>query len=487
MFLYQPPQPSRTRKRNQGNTNTARTDEVFEQILSAALPANPKALNRVRELVQSSPDRGALAKELISDAGLALYFLTHARAVLNLDHLPEDPLSSLESMSDLQLRHLFDVSPSQISKHRISEAGPPQLLRLQHTFIASNSAASLSRQFFLSEGKAFSLVQLQQSALNLMAWSYPSQFHKALFNQRRFKASLHESLSSLVGVRPENLVNKLARKIGLPTSLMLDLQLAQRTSETELTVVPTTPSPITLAGLGDLLARANDVEHYPDALAQWSKIETQLEDRGIANPKDELHESIKSFVAELGAQNSLPYQAGLFPTQERTKPDSSQIQTELVRHNQYLRKVPESLRPLFERVYSLVQPNQLSVEALQILIEGLVPVLGVASGCLYLAKGEKLELNPTLNFGKIKRDRPSFHLHSSHPVPQSLFSTLPQQFDSGSGLFSVCGALPECHKQCVLLLDFEPAVYERLGDQFFSIFHAFSLTLVDVLGQRISA
>lgn len=479
------------RKRTLGNTNSARTDEVFDKISLASIPANPNALARIKSLIESdipeSPEhRNEIIREVIGDPGLGYFYLTHLRSALNLDIIPESPLTPILTMSTSELKRFFDVKASEISKHRLSDAGPPQILRHQHSFIASRAAANLAHQFSLDQGKAFSLVQMNQSAMNLLAWSYPTQFHKALFNKRRFKAPIEESLSSLVGVRAENITNKLAKKIGMPTSLLLDLQMTQRAGAIDLTNLPSSPTALSVARLGDLLAKANDQEHYPEALSQWLRVEKQLEERGLVSPKTEIQDNIKSFINEIGGQSSLPYSMALFQTQE---PKKSEITTKFADPsilNPFFRKVPEKLKPIFEAAYEEIETGYLSAKALQILVEDLAPAIKVKSGCLYLMKGDKLTLQPTLNFGSIKRARDNISVHANSPVAQSIFSGVPHQFDS-SGDITICGSLQNCQKQAVLTLEFDRSSYKDLGDKSFAIFSALCASLVDAMGQKLIA
>lgn len=490
MFLYQS-SSTKVQKRAHGTTNSGRTDEVFAQISSASIPPNPKALARVGALLQELEEgresaRNEIKDVIVSDPGLGLYYLSNIRGILSSATLPEDPLSPIYSLSHLELKQLLNVPASIISKHRINEAAAPQLLRLQHTLIASSCAANLSKQLSIEEGKAFSLVNVSQSALNLLAFSYPTQFHKALFNKRRYRASLEESLRSLVGVKADNLVNKLARKVGLPTSLLLDLQLSQRGGPFDFSNLPEEPSVLSIARIGDLLAKANDSEHYPEALAQWEKVEKQLEDRGFDNPKDEILANIKDFMTDIGSPSGLPYQSSLFPLQRKTEKELDSATRPPSESNLSIKKLPERLKPVFEKIYSNLasNPKEVSVQALRICIEELFPTLGVYSGCLYIAKGSNLTLNPSLHFGKVRVDRKILELHANNPISQSIFSNLPQQFDSGMGRIAICGALADCQKQAVLFMEFEPKEYSALADKTFTIFHAIAATLVDVMGQR---
>lgn len=482
MFIYHTSPATKIRKRSARTTNSAHTDEVFEKISSASIPANPAALLRLQQLIKGDSahlDRTAIIREIISDPGLGLFYLSHIRSAIGLTVLPENPLLPLQTMSGTELQGLFRVKVSDISKHRLSEAGPPQLLRHQHTFIANKAATNLARQYAIDEGKTFSLVQMSQSALNLIAWSYPVQFHKALYNKRRFKASLEESISSLVGVSTEKIMDKLARKIGLPANLILDLKGPKESDLPDIY----SPSAFSLAQIGDLLAQANDREHYPEALEQWERIEQQISEKGFESPSEEIRSEIQSFTKELGAKTALPYQMGLFPVSDKylktdLVPDSSHLL------NPYLRKVPEKMRMVLEDSYKHIKKDALSSQSLQILVEKLIPELDLISGCLYLLKKDDLTLQPCLNFGRTKKPRSEIALYSANPIAQSVFSSIPQKLDLPSGEVMICGSLPECNKQAVLIMDFSSASYLNLGGNTFNIFNAFALALVDAMGQR---
>ncbi len=480
MFLYEPPDPPKVKRRSAGSANQSRVEEVFDELWKDSLPPNPQALSRAQQLVrQSKVNHKELAKEIIADPGLGLHYLKKVRALGESDIMPADPLELLPSLSQEQLLEIFDKPAEAISKHDMKKATPAQLLRMQHSYISAKASANLSRQMSVPEGQSFTLSQLAQITLNLLAWNYPSQFQRALLYKRRYRTDISETLNSLIGVDPKALNTKLIKTLGLPIRFIEDLKTLQNTKNVGLQ----NPSePIALVQAGELLARANDVEHFPEALNQWSEVEDQIDRLGLESPRIEIEHEIKNFMSELGVENNLPFKSALFPLKEAVI-QAKQLSSD---SNPFIRKLPQSLQDDFRSIYQIIHKDTFSAAGLKFLAEKVAGSTGVHSGYLYLLKPDNQTLSVTLNFGQYKKKHRDLQITSNDPVAQSIFSAMPLTIELDDKLVLVCCSLQNCKKQAVLALEWDVSRYASIATYATPLLQAFAFTLVDVMGQRVS-
>jgi hypothetical protein len=476
VFIYQAPEPPRLKRRAVGSSNASHNDLIFDEIWQACLPPNPKSLERINEIISKPKiDFAALKYELISDPGLALYYLKRISHLSESNILPIDPLDYIKTISLNELDKLFNISPQQISSHKLSSSSSGQLLRLQHSFIATKAAANISRQLNVPAGISFALSHVSQAAINLLAFKYPSQFQRALLNKRRYRTPIEETLSTLTGINLNTINLKILKLLGLPIQLQKEIELSQKNKIFDPTF---NSNPITLVGMGDLLARANDIEHFPEALTQWHQIEERMEKLGLESPRNEIEKEMRSFMNELGV-NSLPYKSSLFNF-EAVEEHSNVTKVSV---NKYVVKLPESLNQDFLQVYRHIKKHEFSQTALKNYVEKLAPKLKIESGCLYLLRSDNSVLSAALNFGRIKRKRTNLQIESADPIAQSLFASSPFIQDQGDGIVLSCCALQKSNKQGVILLEFIQTEFEAIATFAPNLIQALTQTLVDIIGQ----
>ena len=158
--------------------------------------------------------------------------------------------------------------------HQLSEATPLQAQRVQHAMISASTAETLAECEELPADLGFTSGVVRQLGLTLIAFNYPHVYARAVAKLAD-GVDLEQTLSKVLGFSPTMLGISLGRKWGLAPELQLAMGDTQRWTESDV-VDDVAARLVKVCQVGEALARANDPEHYPSALSDWTTAENEI-------------------------------------------------------------------------------------------------------------------------------------------------------------------------------------------------------------------
>lgn len=470
-----------TTRRTYRSGSPRQLESVTEHVLKGGLPVEPQFLSSVRSRVlagEFNQDRTTLVREVKSDPGLYAHTARSLHSLIETSDgiLPERELLRVPADT---LRRVYDVSEAEVSTHKTREMSRAQALRLQSSIIASRTAEVLAPRAGLDADLGYSASFIRQLGLNYMAWNYPVQYARALEAQKHGRAQLDGELTRLIGISPLDLARRIAAEWHLHESVRAELSTSASSDSSNAST--TALSLHEVCELADLFARANDSEHFPEAKRAWAAQEPKITAR-FGDVRQAVAEKVSTTVARyhhpkvvaptlLSQQTSSSYDASDFASQ----------------HNAYLRRCPPEIRQNFTRVYESIEESEgVSVEALRILVDEVIPAIGFLRGCVYLLDEIKRAINPALRIGDLpKSEYQSFKTHQNNLVTTSLDSTVPilqrGLTAGGKDALRVCGSLGSEKRPGVLYLELNERFFESTSHDPLLYFHAVRKALRDCL------
>jgi len=458
----------------------------MEHLKKGGLPANVDVLENIKTNLSSGTyrkDRLALAKELKSDPALFTHYLKRLYSTGNAELGLQDPLEALKVLEDEQLIKIFDVTPSEISVHSLSKSGKQQALRLQHTLISSHTAEVIAVKSDVAPGLAYSSAVLRQLALNLIAWNYPTIYSKALANIRARGGDLITELQRQLGVSPLQIASRLMADwnlgAGLRNTVVPDDNRANLQTENKKLDVNS------ICEIAELYAKSHDRANFPEAEAQWRKLEPVLKEEYGANLFEEVEhvilESVSKYQASAPSVFSAPLLAKALP--EVTVTDEQRARLGL---NQFALRLTPSAREAFSQAYHKMEPGSVSVESIRQIVEAVFPLSGFTRGCLYLSSKDGTSLKPTLRLGDMPLTSYQVMDHKEqHPIVDCLVATVPLKWNGkgirGNDTEIVAGSLGALRHPGVLYLELSEALSKRDLAEILLAFHALRKAFLDFL------
>ncbi|MBX7138522.1 MAG: hypothetical protein K1X83_11120 [Oligoflexia bacterium] len=488
VFRSESPTPERTLGVSRVPASTLALDRTVSHLQKGGLPVNLETLSNVQVGLRSGQyrdNRIALARELKSDPALFTHYLKSLYASGADPQSLSDPLEALYSLEDEKLEKMFEISADSLSTHKLSKINRSQSLRLQHTLISTHTAEVLATKSEVAPGMAYSSAMLRQLALNLIAWNYPTIYGKALGAQRSRGGDLMQELQKQLGVSPLQIISR----------LMADWHLS---AELRQSVAPESApglhrdvgphekmSAHEICELSELYARSHDRVNFPDAEAQWKRMEPALKDRFGSNFMEEIeHEILDSVVRyqhSAPAVFTAPYLAKVVPAIE---PDSSDVA--ILRGNQFALRCAPLIRDALIRAYEKIEAGALSVEAIRELVDTVMPITGFSRGCLYLTSKDGTKLKPTLRLGDMPLSSYETLDHKEyHPIVDCLVATVPLKWNGvgirGNQTEIVAGSLGALRHPGVLYLEIRKEAKEQPLEDVLICFHAIRKAFLDFL------
>ncbi|HQH29027.1 MAG TPA: HDOD domain-containing protein, partial [Oligoflexia bacterium] len=291
-------------------------ERALEHVSQGWLPAQRSVLERIQHQLEAGDynnDRPKLLRDLKEDFSLYLYCLKELSVMLNQHaQAPEQnwrltengappkqtPVEILHNSELDAIRRVLGKSAADISQHVFDEMNDFQALRLRESMLSASTAEILAESVQVDSEVAFSCGLLRQLGLALISWNYPRVYARAM-ETLTAETTLDALLKRALGFSPSLLGLAFARRWNLSDDVLIALgdrkaQIAARKPfgpEQEKDKLNNTPDSVgaTLAKIcevGEALARANDPQHYPTALADWQTaqevIASHLGPRGIA-------------------------------------------------------------------------------------------------------------------------------------------------------------------------------------------------------------
>ncbi len=478
-----------------GRSQNRKADDSIDHLARGGLPINPQVLKAVKESLSSGEFRKkpeSVWDAVKSDPGLFVHVAKHMKSLAEEIHQGVDPLEQLKTLEEEKLQKLFAPGDRQISVHRLKDATPAQLLRFQHTIISSRTAEALAPSAEISPELAFSTATLRQLGHSLLAWNYPEIYARALLHQRSRGVSLEVELKKLLGLSPAEVGMRFAADWNLRPELRRVLSPKIEGHENAAKPGPKGAGPeerLSLAevlNVSELFAKANDPQHYPKALEQWAEVEHALEGSLGINISALIRPAIQSSFNTL--QQSISHSIDTPFFEKPPEPGTlTEEQGRLAAVNPYLKRCEPSHRLTLDRVYQLISPGNISVDALRVLVDSAIPQLGFVRGCLYLFKRDSGALRPALRVGdRALESYNSYREGENNPVSGTLNThvMLKQQVLQPDGSEAMClfgSVLNEAHPG-VLYLEVDPALVENPGHDSSLLFNAIRKVMGQCLG-----
>jgi hypothetical protein len=441
-FGYYSIETERRIKTIQPASQRRRVDDTISHLSSNWFPVNPDLLKLVKEKTKGgiySRDRDELVNDVKQDPALFVYCARNLKNLSKDSTKGLDPLNELRKLEDEKLETLFNVTPSKVSTHHLTNISKHQARRLQFSLVSTHTAEALASEMDLSTEQAFSSIAFRQLGLNLIAWNYPRIYDQAVKKQRQKDYSLDLELQKFLKVTPARIGLHFATSWGMNPEIKHALSPRMTSSPAEEQQEQTSYSapPLNmqaLCELSELYAQLKDPFTYPQAEDKWESMEpfiNKVVDPHVFEKADEkVHDIISTYDDNSTSISSLP----LIEEFQFTEGYYSTRGKELFQKNSYVKRCPEHIQKMFFEVYQKFGQSEVAVEAIKQLVDSLIPAVGFKRGCLFLRNKEDLSLKPALRIGdyllseyeKLLKDKES-------DIASALTSLVPTRKD-GTGI-----------------------------------------------------
>lgn len=403
MFQYQIPQPERKIKIQRDTRPSARVESTVEALAEQFFPASPTTLKRVHESIREGdkPEvRDKLVMQIKSDPAIFLYCVKNLNSLVETEKRTVDPIKEIRELEFDKLRSLLNVNSRQISPHRRERASELQALRLQHSIVSSTAASNIAEQVDIESDLAYSAAVFRQLGLHLVAWGQPKIYSQAMVLQRRKGTELEDEIRLLLGISPSEMGARLAMKWGLSTelrtALSADIDIAKTNDEAHL--LSHSSEELRLLGVcetSELYSKSRDAKNFPQAHDRWQesqpKIEKLVGHEVFEEIEDQAKESLLEHSKEVHSLAKLAFIADEVAALSRS------VVEEL--SNEFLRSCSAQAKEKFEEVYHLIPTSGVAADAIKVLVEEAIPLVGFERGCLFLLNKRSLSITPALRIG----------------------------------------------------------------------------------------
>jgi hypothetical protein len=467
-------------------SSPTKSKSPLDHLLAGWIPINQKAVRLLQQRIRDgefTSNRSVLIEEIKKDIGLLSYLFKYASEE---EVFVDNPLKLLEAAPLTELDKIMSHMDELIHCGAFTSALKPQSLRLRHSLISSATAEALALKEGVDPGLAFSVAVIRQLGLALVAWNYPRIYAKALQNVAETGEDIEIVLHRGLGFSPRQIASQITLNNPSP-----DLRMALGLIQTDIEQPALGKKLSNITTLSEAFAEMNDPEHYPLVTRKWKSITQKLTD--ILGPKGLSSLQTKIFsLSENYAE--LPY-LGLeadFSIEKNLEIANRKFAEYQFSQNSAATKVSEDIQQRLLRVYSLVRPNEISPEALQILVLDCIPASGFKRGCIFLTNLQN-ELVPRLRIGERTLDEyrsiPSTSMSSTdNPILEALQSQVPIKRDGnvmfGERVSSVSGIIGNHEKSGVLYLELDDELTKIGGFEPVQRFKAIRLCLNQCLNLK---
>ncbi len=401
-------------------------ERAYRHVSSGWVPPQPEVLSKISGKLNRgayNERRAELANDLKEDFALYVYCVRELSLMVdqhaNVDRFKDpqatakrlSPAELLEQASEESLRAIFSKSEKEISQHSIAEMNQFQALRFRESMLSATTAEVLAEKNEIDPEIGFSCGVLRQLGLTLIAWNYPRVFSRAMETMKP-QESLDFVLQRSLGFSPALLGLTFARRWNLSEDVLIALgdrkvvpsSGVNRTVNKEEASRKVGEVLAKLCEVGEALARANNPEHYPNALRDWQDAEEAI--AAHLGPKG-MHTIFER--AELHCQEYLklnPEITKFTPTENlKEKIVDSRFATAKLEKNQYLKNCPPHLREQIVRLYHQLKPNKILKKNLRTFVFEILPAAGFSRGCIFMLDPTSKTLSPSITIGELSTDR----------------------------------------------------------------------------------
>ncbi|NMC62761.1 MAG: hypothetical protein GYA55_06275 [SAR324 cluster bacterium] len=459
-------------------------------------PVNVKLLSQIQEKLSGNRYSGSheLVKDLSKDFALFTYTLRNCVNMLDAEQRGEEnnPVKILENTDLANLSSILSPSASLISNHNLIDMTRDQGLCLKHALISSSTAELLGEKVGIEKGMTFSTSLLRHVGLSLVAWNYPRIYSKALSGLASSgRGGLEWELSKVLGFVPRTAGISLTMPGALNPGLLIALgEYKQDENATVIDIPEDLRLVAKFCDIGETFAKVSDPEHFPMSQKDWDNvvqdIDHYLGHDGVSKVLAGVNENLLNYA------HATPKNFDVTLTPEKNVKLSSLYHGKrLLAANPYIAKCNDVIRTKFQSVYSSMVPGQVSIKALEILINEVIPWAGFTRGCIYLMDKNDMYLIPRLKIGtgNISRYRPvrcETEVFTDHPIANALFASIPiKQKDillHGERVSHISGSIGNGNKGGVLYLELSDEAADSLANEQMVFFRAIQQALNDCLG-----
>ncbi len=457
-------------------------------------PVNSTLLKKIKKGLEDgiyNLDVKFLIDEIQSDFGLYTFCVKELTKSLVKENvvLPEGitPGQLLALAGLPRIRKVLSVDERRISAHTLEGSSDIQTARLKEAMISATTSELLAEREKIDPELGFSAGLLRQLGLTLVAYNYPTVYRRIMSAlQEKSDTNLDKALSEALGFSPSLLALALAKEWKLsPTvrSAMGERALRQ-SEEGESTAL----SLRKICEVGEALARANDPEHYPSAVADWETAKAAIEQRlgteGVKLIGEQVAVRFESYRTELPSLF-----ASLSNVNAETKLHK-EAEKRVLRENLFLKNVNPALKKRIKELYLDIESGRVSKETIKTFVREIIPLAGFTGGAIYTIDPSTMMLIPRTKIGRAEAREIVPLPYREKEMPDDLiraaFSCGTPIVERGAGpsgeMTVLSAALGDNQKIGVFYLELPAGGLERQEEATLLTFKALRQTLSDCLG-----
>ncbi len=466
MFLYEDSEYETTTKSLKLGPPNQKAENTIKHLAKGWLPINTILLNSVKESIRDKSDikRDLLIASVKKDPGLFLYAARSLKHVSPDVRGQHDPIAELRVLEYEKLNTLFDVRSTQISVHNFKDASRLQALRLQHSLVSLTMTEKLAAQTQVPTDRAFMVCSFYELGLNLIAWNYPHIYSRYMARLRSNITEANAELRNVLGLSAIDIGSRFASNCEAHPEVRSTLAALSvghaPTLDTPLKTQSLSQALVKIVQISDLYAQVKDHVHYPKALSTWAALDHKLTDsfppHVLGEVDAQVIQALSTYTAFSDVIASLPLATSKTHSIEALAP--SLTEPELLTSNPHLLKCSEQVRKTFASVYSHIERDKFSLNAVRVLADEAIPALGFVRGCLFFLSADNRTLTPALRIGdRLLAEYHDFFSDPDRGVVVSPFNSTPFKSHGigicGKSTSQVAGAIDSTRYFGILYLE----------------------------------
>jgi len=393
LFHYEPPKPIRKSTSIKQKPPPRKSQEVIEHLKKGWLPIDPDVFEEVRLGISRGFSIDALIELIKQDAGLFFHCARGLRQQLTTKSDEGiDPIEELRKLEIEKLGALLDIDSALLPSRNPYEESPIIASCDQISQISAKVAETLAKDIDIAPSIAFSSALFRKLGHYLIAWNYPKLYSRTLAQHRRTAADIDTQLEKLLGISPNKIGAQFAQDWGMQRSIHRPLQgnsalLQLKPEHQELSAEHI--SVAELCELSEIFAKAKQPNSYPGATELWASKELLVRTVWGEDIFGHIEEAAQTVLSRKKLEDS-----------PETESDEK-VRDRALKANKYLHNCPEYIVESFTKVYQALDETQVSLNAIRVLADYVVPELGFARGCVYLKDEKTFELKAAMRIGNV--------------------------------------------------------------------------------------
>jgi hypothetical protein len=375
-----------------------RARDTMKHLSEGWLPVHADLLTGIQANIHNGhylENPTLLLEDIKKDPGLYFTAAKRLKKFSDINQSGFEPLELLQSLEQEQLKEVFQFEPGSYTIHRAEESSPSQELIHELSRLGGESAEEFADEVDQKPSTAHEGTLFRQLGLHLLAWNYPKLFAQTLSLHRTKGVDFDKELQNHFQVAPQQIGARFARDLEMSREIKQSL-LSQ--PDRELRPELDMKQQLRLADicqLGELFARAQEPQFFPEAEDHWAAKESVLmpvlgkEVFRTVYQKAELIQEEEAQATDFGDL----YEYIAKPEEPKTEglllPES----------NPHLASCSEEIQWAFVSVHRELERSKNALNAIRFLLEKGIPKTGAVRGCLYLQRKKDFQLQAALRFG----------------------------------------------------------------------------------------